>query len=174
MTFSARVNVTGMGAAALAIHRLRNSLSNPRPGLFRATNRLAELWGANFQQEGSQVGGWADLAQMTQDHRSRLGLPPDHPILFRYGALRGVVIEMFATARQNTASVQGDGNGMVGGALTVTNSMADLYVTGWPVTNQWQDSRRPARPFWFVDQNAVAASRSGIEEWLGEVISSLE
>lgn len=173
MTLSARVTVTGMGRAVTALGKLRYALGRPRPGLFRATNKVAELWGVNYDQEGSMVGGWADLAARTQAERAKLGFGAAHPILFRYGALYGVTIDMFAHAQQNAWAVAGDGDARVGGALTVSNNTATLYAVGWPIANQWEDSRHPARPYWFVDQRSVAAAKVGVEEWLGEVIRDL-
>lgn len=171
----ARVEVEGLENVLAAFATLREELSNPTIGLVSATNGVAAVWAANYDAEGSMVGGWADLAQKTQDLRQAKGLDPEHPILFRYGTLRGIVIDLFQKPAASSATATSDSGADISGSLTISEGTATLSASGWPVVNQWEDAakNRPARPYWFVNPQVEQAALDGVALWLGDLIKGL-
>jgi len=47
----------------------------------------------HFRGEGTSKGSWASLSLATQLQRSRMGYPPEHPILVRTGALKRSLVQ---------------------------------------------------------------------------------
>lgn len=180
MTAVINIQVTGITEAAQALQQIADRLQNAENGLLRATNNVADVWRKNFDSEGSMVsGGWPELADATQEIRANEGFSPDHPILFRYGALRGVAVEFFQKASHGGSTSQSDNYSqqVTTGSLSITDKVATLEAHGWKVANQWGHPGNgrygpvPARPFWFVDKSTIAAAREGIRDWiLDEVV----
>lgn len=168
------IRTRGIPQAISKLEDIVKRVQEPKNGLVRATNRVAAEWGKNFDAEGQQVGGWPELAEMTQNIREYQGFNADHPILIRYGALRAVAIEFFEQARREGQTSKGDNysDEVVKGTLSIARNTASLKVgDSWKVANQWgfrtaTGSTTPARPFWYVDRRAIAAAREGVKEWL--------
>jgi hypothetical protein len=173
------VQVRGLREVEKKLDDIFDRLQNPGDGLVRATNKVAEVWGKNFDEEGRAVGGWPELAEMTQSIRESQGFPPEHPILIRYGSLRAVAIEFFEEARREGKTSKGDNysDETVRGSLDIDRNTATLTVgDSWKVANQWghpnQRGQRPtpARPFWFVDRHSIAAAKEGVMDWIEDEV----
>lgn len=182
------------------IERLTENLKNADPT--KAIEHMASVWGKNFDTEGGSVGGWPPLSPMTQQDRARMGYGPEHPILERTGSLRQATVDDLLTGdltegtKLYMASYEGRG------APTVTTfsysrpeeGVAVLTVSGPAASNQYRDDSRsvstvqvgkrstnnfasggrPARPYWFVDAEVNWAARTGVSEWVTEMIGNLQ
>lgn len=166
-------------AAAARIDEIARRLKQPKNGLIRATNKVAQKFGENFDSEGGLVGGWPDLAEQTQGMREWQGFSPDHPILIRYGALRAVAVEFFQNAKGSGSVSKGDSysDEVVKGSLSLRGQTARLYIGGsYKVMNQfgYPDTNgsgvNPPRPFWFVNKHSIAAARDGVKEWIEDEV----
>lgn len=167
------IRVRNRKEAEQRVNDIISKLRSPKGGLERATENVAKEWAKNFDEEGSRVGGWADLAEMTQNMREYQGFAPAHPILIRYGALRAVAVDFFERGREGQRS-EGDNysDEVVKGRLSINRNTAELEIGGsYKVANQYGFLTKtgqfvPARPFWFVDRGVSAAARTGIRDWI--------
>ena len=175
MSVVVRVVVTGVPEAMQKLTEVQGKLQNDREtAVLQATNEVAGVWRQNFDREGGMVGGWAELAEKTQNLREYYGYSASHPILFRYGALRGVAVDFFQQARGSGSVSKSDSYSAqdTRGTLELSNGLAKLSAQGWKVANQYGftggrgESPTPPRPFWFVDNNVIAAAGKGVEYWL--------
>ena len=163
------VQVTGLNEARLWLDEFTRRLNDRHAGLFRAVNRVADVWKDNFDDEGRRVGRWAPLAESTVQRRASQGFGPEHPILQRSGALRNVVIDTFQSASGNHTETRGDA---YSGQLTTStievdsSGVARIEAHGWKVSNQYEAGGHEPRPFWFVDKTVLYAARSGVVDWL--------
>jgi len=148
--------------------RLRNDQSR---GLFKSLNGVGDIFKDNFDSEGRRVGGWAELAELTQAKRESFGMPPDHPIMFRDGALRDVVAVYLSTANAPGSKSTNDSYSghATQSSISVSDGKLTVDATGWKVSNQYDISGvggHVARPFWFVDDSVMFAANSGLIDWL--------
>lgn len=175
------VRVRGRREAERYINRVIGELQEPKGGLVKATNKVAEVFAKNYDSEGSMVGGWPDLAEMTQDIREEQGFPASHPILIRYGSLRAVAVDFFENTRREGKTSKGDNysDETVTGSLNIRRNVATMQVGGsYKVRNQtghpgggWAPGGDvPPRPFWFVDRHTVAAARDGLKDWIEDEV----
>lgn len=164
--------VTGLKEAMAYIAQVEDRLQNDRhKGLFKAVNRIGDVWLDNYETEGGRVGGWPDLAEYTVARREEDGFPGTNPILKRSGALKGVMVESLtrvsssgSISRNDTYSPQ-----TTRSSIAVKDGVAVIDAHGWKVANQYRVGGRfghPARPIWFVDKTVSFAARSGIIDWL--------
>lgn len=156
------------------INRVRRRLQDPQGGLIAAANATAGVWEDNFRTSGGEVGGWAELAQSTLDNRARQGMPSG-PILIKYGALKAVVTEGFMEAKGPGSWSKNDPYSphTTSARLTINKGLATLSARGWKIANQYGYSNRryaPARPFWFVNRNVMAASKKAVEKWIADEV----
>jgi hypothetical protein len=171
ITFS----VTGLQQAVAKIAQIQRNLAQPKTGLERATHKVAEVFEKNYDSEGGLVGGWPDLAEKTQNMRAWQGFEPEHPIMIRYGSFRAVAVEFFKTAKDGHvfSSTDDYSDQTVTGSLQIAGNKATLQVGGsYKVLNQWGygntngSGDNPARPYWFIDRQSVAAGVEGIRDWI--------
>lgn len=174
--------------AIAKLNLIASRLSSPQKGLERATHGVADIFAKNFDEEGSEVGGWAPLSEYASSVRFWQGLPTDHPILVRYGSLRAMAVAFF-----QKASI---GDSAAAGADTTDFSWSDQEVTGrldysggsaggtatlvlggsYKILNQWGYSNTngsgdlPPRPFWFVNENVRTAARQGVIDWIKDEV----
>lgn len=170
-----RINVTlkgGVGQQQKYLAQLNRRLKDRRGGLLEAVHEIAEEWDDNFRSEGSEVGGWAALAEATIKRRAAAGYPA-WPILVRYGALRKVAIEGFMSANSSGSWASGDNYSghNTKGTLRLNKGEATLSAHGWKVANQWghpnwRGKPIPARPFWYIDRNVRSSARDGVVRWI--------
>lgn len=173
------IRVKGEEQAMKRLADIEARLRNPKGGLIRATNKVAEKFGENFDGEGSLVGGWPDLAEQTRNIREWQGFPAEHPILFRYGALRAIAVEFFEEAKRGGSRSKGDNysNEVVTGRLDINGNVAQMWVGGsYKVMNHYghpnvaPEGDNPPRPFWFVNRYSVAAAREGVKDWIEDEV----
>ena len=172
------VTVRGLKEAEAYIQQIDRRLQNDRhAGLYKAINRIADMWLDSFDAEGSRVTGWQPLSEYTVMRREEDGYGGTNPILKRSGALKSVMVEGFTrikrpgiTSRNDTYSSQTTRAGLAlsgDGAVVITAS-------GWKVSNQYDTSSQrfghPARPIWFVDKNVLTAARGGLVDWLANEV----
>lgn len=170
----------GLAVAQKRINQIINRLGQPRRGLELATNQVAGVFQDNYDSEGSHVGGWPQLAELTNAMRAYQGYDEEHPILIRYGALRAVAVEFFKDAKAGEAISHGDdySDNVVSGSLRISGNTATLHMGGsYKVLNQTGHSNartgpNPARPFWFIDRAAVAAAGAGVKSWIEDEVLS--
>lgn len=169
------VRVTGLEGVVDYLTRVSDSLKKPEEGLHRAVNEVGKYWQRNFETEGGLNGGWAELAQSTQENRASQGYNPSYPIMLRYGALYRSSTVMFANANGPTSYSSGvpyDDRIGVTALLTFDKSSATLSLEGEQVFNHWPGRRtpRPARPIWFVDSSVTESAARGVFDWLVEEV----
>lgn len=169
------IRVRNMAQAIEKVNEVeRKTTSEREGGVLRATNQVAKVWAKNFAGEGSAVGGWAALRPRTQRTREWQGFSPRHPILYRYGTLRGVMVDFFQQARGSGEVNKADtySGHITTGALSIKDGVAKLEGRGWKIANQWGypaangAGETPARRFWFVDDSVIGAARQGVVDWL--------
>lgn len=139
---------------------------------------IAKVWQVNFDAEGSKVGGWLPLAEMTQAVRAERGYNPNHPILVQTGGLRRVAIERLLGARGSTSG-RTEGASM---RLAIGRASALLTITGYKVSNQFRSRQRrgfgafsrPPRRFWYVDDEVRAAAHRGLRRGVIEDIRTVK
>lgn len=137
------------------------------PALAPVIRNIAKVWEVNFDAEGSKVGGWRQLAEITQLMRQSRGFNPDHPILVQTGGLRRAAIDALLHADGDTARRE-NGASM---RLSIGKASALLTITGRKVSNQFRERTRgrggisrPPRRFWFVDDEVKAAAHKGLRD----------
>jgi len=153
------------------LQRVMERLSDPRNGLIKAANAAAGVWERNFREGGALVGGWKDLAQATVENRVRQGMPAG-PVLIKYGALKYVTTDAFMEANGPSSWSRSDpySDNVTRGRLDIRKGVAHLSASGWKTVHQTEGPNRPARPFWFVDANVMAASKSAVEKWITDEV----
>lgn len=157
---------TGIDAQKRRIDRVIERVQNP--AMDPVVRNIAEVWKVNFDSEGGKVGGWRELAEMTQAVRAERGFDPRNPILVQTGGLRRVAIERLTNATGSTSG-RTDGASM---RLAIGRASALLSITGRKVSNQFKARQRsgfgafsrPARRFWYVDDEVKAAAHRGLRE----------
>ena len=135
------------------------------PALDWVIRDIAKVWQVNFDTEGSKVGGWRELAELTQQVRQSRGFDPQHPILQQTGGLRRAAIDHLTRTRGNSSRAE-DGASM---RLTMGHASALLTISGRKVSNQFRERvrgrgghSRPPRRFWYVDDEVRAAAHKGL------------
>lgn len=146
------------------------------PALAPVIRNIAKVWEVNFDTEGGKVGGWRELAEMTQLVRQSRGFNPDHPILEQTGGLRRAAIEALL-------NINGDGGRSEDGAsmrLAIGHASALLTITGRKVSNQFRERvrgrrgfSRPPRRFWYVDDEVKAAAHKGLRDGVLDEIRNI-
>lgn len=178
-----RIQATNLTQVRARLDKIIRNLNDPKEGLERATHKVAGIFKENYDNEGSMVGGWPALSDYALNIRQWQGVPPG-PILVRYGALRAIAVEFFQTARAGSSASAGGSypfktwsDQTVTGQLNVSGPRATLILGGsYKILNQWGHenwgpmSDVPARPFWFVGPQSIAASRDGIVEWIEDEV----
>lgn len=171
------IQVIGAHEAMARLNKITHGLEHPKEGLIRSTHKVADIFGKNFDEEGSAVGGWAELSEQTVAMREYQGYPGEHPILFRYGALRGMAVEFFQKTAGGSSSAGDDySNNVVQASLEVDDQRAVLSIGGsYKVLNQtghpnarWGDN--PARPFWFIDTDTIVGARDAMVDWIKDEV----
>jgi len=157
------VKVTGLTQEINRITKVRDAVFNP--DIDNGVRKVATVWDRNFITEGSQVGGWRQLAPMTQRVRRERGYGPKHPILKQSGALRRAVA---GELRYGPRSAAGPG---IQQTYFKARLRAVVTARGKKAENQYRVRRRgrrstPARPFWFVNAEVEQAFATGIEQAL--------
>jgi hypothetical protein len=157
------VKVTGLDQEVKRITKVRDAIY--APDIDNGVRKVATVWQKNFIQEGSKVGGWRQLALMTQKTRRARGYNPRHPILQQSGALRRAVI---TALKQGPSSAGGPG---IRQSYSRSRLRAQTTASGKKAENQYRVRGRgrkatPARPFWFVDGEVDQAFSDGIEQAL--------
>lgn len=156
----------GIDRVQRRMKRVEAVVRDPHPAPI--VNNIAKVWKVNYNTEGSMVGGWRDLTQMTQQVRESRGFQPDHPILKQYGHLYQAAIESLVNARGRSGRSNQDGASMT---WTSSNGRILLRIAGKKVSNQFrQQSRKrgsaiysaPPRRFWFVNPAVVNAAKAGL------------
>lgn len=157
---------TGIDAQIRRMRRVEQVVENPT--LDPVIRNVAKVWEVNFSTEGGKVGGWRELAEMTQAVRVERGFDPHHPILVQTGGFRRVAIERLLSVTGST-SARTDGASM---RLAIGRLSALLTIAGRKVSNQFRAQQRggfgafsrPPRRFWYVDDEVKAAAHRGLRE----------
>lgn len=158
-------------AAEAVFKKITDKLRVPDPT--RPVKRVAEMWGANYRTEGSQVGGWVALAQRTIEERERQGFPGSHPILIRQGSLYAMSTLFFMEGRPGTASAWSTYGGRsvrTMASLDISGGTATLGMSGPLTVHQKGNWTPPKRPYWFTNRNVVLAARLGVIEWIKDEV----
>ena len=156
----------GIDRQVKRIRNLEQVVSDP--SLDPVVRDIAKVWQVNFDTEGGKVGGWRELAEMTQAVRAERGFNPFHPILVQTGGLRRVAIERLLSATGSTTG-RTDGASM---RLAIGRLSALLTISGRKVSNQFRAQQRggfgafsrPPRRFWYVDDEVRAAAHRGLRK----------
>ena len=188
MTLQINIQVSGLNEAIQWLDRFGEHLENPTMGLEYATHSMADVFARNYDGEGSEVGGWAELSEYTNRIREWQGFDPDHPVLVRSGALRAMAVEFFQTAMAGQTATAGDdfpaktwSDQVVRGHLDIQDSgngqTAVLSLGGsYKLLNQFGHANafgyedNPARPYWFITSASTTAARDGVIKWLQDEV----
>lgn len=156
---------TGLDKQVKRLRRFQDVVEDP--AMDPVIRDIAQVWRVNFDTEGGKVGGWRELAEMTQQVRQQRGFNPEHPILEQTGGLRHVAIDSLIRIR-SSGSRNADGASM---RLTIGKAAATLYIEGRKVSNQFRARvrgrggfSRPPRRFWYVDDEVRAAAHRGLRK----------
>jgi hypothetical protein len=159
-----KVTYSGLDAARKRIDRVQTTIKSPP--LHKMVQGMAGIWQSNFDTEGTRVGGWRPLTQMTQDIRERRGFNPEHPILVQYGHLRRAAVEGLLNV--NGPRVLTFPGVMM--SYRPSGDRATLEISGPKVDNQFRirdaSFQSPARRFWFVDSSVEEAAAHALQQWL--------
>jgi len=178
VTLNVTVTSTGIPQVLQWLGGVQQRIEDREDVVKKITGAIANIWRDNFDSGGRMVGGWADLRERTQEERAQMGLNPSHPILYRYGNLRAVAIEFF----QNIASSSGwgwtsagdvdDGDMQAATYFRQGKDGATLSFSSVKAVHQYGSSKAyiPDRPFWFVDDSIIGASRDVILDWLDKEV----
>lgn len=164
------------GNAVEYLQQVMGRLQKTEEALVKVTNQVAKYWQRNYQEEGALIGGWAALAQATQDNRAQQGFDPSGPIMIRHGGLVAMSTTMFANAQGSTTRSERapyDPRGITAtGQLSIRGNVANLSVSGPQVFNHWPGVRipRPARPIWFVDKPVAVEAGRAVGEWISDAL----
>lgn len=159
---------TGLDAVQRRIQKVETVVKNPHPAPI--VQNVARVWKVNYDAEGAMVGGWRELAEMTQRVREQRGFNPEHPILKQYGHLYRAAILSLIDARGRSGRSNQDGAAM---SWRSSPGSIQLHIAGRKVSNQFrQQSRKrgspifsaPPRRFWFVNPQVVRAATEGLRK----------
>lgn len=124
----------------------------------------AKVFEENFLTEGGKVGGWAGLKEQTQMERRAKGFNGEHPILVRYGELRRLTTTELVRARRRTfRSVDSDGKS-INVDISASGGNLNVVASGDKAVNQITGSNRPARPYWFVNNEVLNRAKEEVME----------
>lgn len=139
-----------------------------------AFNAAGDVFDRNFETEGRAggLGGWAALAERTQQEREALGFDANHPILFRYGDLRAVTAISLRDANGSDTFRSTDAQGKtINVTLTIGRRGGKATATG---DKAWNQIPAPtARPFWFTTQPVTRAVRKSAGALMNDEIERL-
>jgi hypothetical protein len=186
MTLAIQITSTGIPQWVAYLTKIGQRLQSPQGGLESATHAVAGVFQQNYDSEGGEVGGWADLSEYAQSVRWWQGFQPDHPILVRYGSLRNIAVDFFQSASiGSTRSAGGDTEAWSDQEVTGTleyrksgdDATATLVLSGsYKILNQtghpnaFGYSDNPARPFWFVNSASLTAAQSALKKWIEDEV----
>lgn len=161
-----KMTYRGLDRQQRRYRELVHIVQNPEPS--PVVRAVAEVWRVNFDSEGSMVGGWRPLAEMTREVRKQRGFNPDYPILKQYGVLRRVAIESLVNAKGRSGSALGKGAVM---SWQGDGDRITLRISGKKVSNQFRMQSRkrgsanyssPPRRFWFTSPQVVRAAQTAL------------
>jgi hypothetical protein len=161
----------GTSKARFEINKMLGKLGRPDPT--RAVKRVAEMWAHNYRSEGSQVGGWVQLAKSTVEDRQKQGFPGEHPILIRQGSLYAMSTLFFMQGQQGNAaaySTYGGRSIRTSASLEITGGTAILGMSGPKTVHQKGNWTPPRRQYWFTNRPVVLAARLGVIEWIRDEV----
>lgn len=161
----------GASAARHALSKILERLQRPDPR--KSVQQVAKMWAANYRNEGSMVGGWAQLAASTQKDRADEGFGAAHPILIRYGSLYAMSTLFFMEGRAGSVSSVGSSDGRsirTSASLDLSGGTAVLGMSGPKTVHQKGNWTPPKRQYWFTDRNIVLAARVGAIEWIRDEV----
>lgn len=121
-------------------------------------NAAGDVFERNFQTEGKAggLGGWAQLAERTQEEREALGFDPNHPILVRYGDLRYATSTLLRDAKGSAVFMSTDKQGHdIAVTLNIGHNSGVARAFGDKAQNQ------ETRQFWMTTQPVTRAVRKG-------------
>lgn len=163
-----KVTFTGIDATQKRTARIEKALSHP--DLNPAVRAMAGVWQSNFDSEGTAVGGWRPLTDMTNRVRSQRGYPEEHPILVQSGALKRAAITSLLNVN-GPRLMTGKGVMM---SWQSSGMRGTLEISGPKVDNQFRIRTRtmssPPRPFWFVNREVEQAATDAIGRWIEKEI----
>lgn len=87
------------------IDRMMRAMVSYEEPLSEGSRFLKTKFGANFDSQGSMVGGWPALAPRTAEWRAANGYPPTNPILVNEGGLRAAVFGARTVVNNKDATV---------------------------------------------------------------------
>ncbi len=158
--------LSGMNQAYAALNRIYRVLDTKKDDMaVEALHKAARVWEHNFATEGGDVGGWAKLAERTQEERERLGFVGGWPILQRYGHLMRLTTTNLLRARQ-TGSWSNSEGGNISVSVYTHDGHMQLTAQGNKAMNQERAPNRPPRPYWFVNGQVSRDVRQGVVDWL--------
>lgn len=171
------ITATGIREVIANLRKLQDGLEHPKEGLLRSTHAVAGVFAKNYDEQGSAVGGWADLSEQTLAMREWQGFDPG-PIMYRYGALRDMAVAFF---QRSTGGSESKGDSYSDNVTTATLDIEDnkaalslggsykvLNQFGYPNTNG--SGENPARPFWFINSDTIVAGRDAMEDWIKDEV----
>ena len=164
-----KVTFTNKEAAFLYLNKVYKKLQ--KPDVQKPVNAIGAYWQRNFKGQGSEVGGWAGLADETIKRRQYQGYGAG-PILYRYGSLYRVTA-FFANqkgsgSRSESTPYDKRSGHSTSVVLKMANGMATLQAGGPKIYNQWPTYNAQAREFWLLTPGARKAARQGALDWLTE------
>lgn len=171
------IQVVGQQGVMARIGQFVHGLEHPKEGLIRSTHGVANVFARNYDEQGSAVGGWAALSERTLAMRQYQGFDPG-PILLRYGAFRDMAIAFFQKSTGGTDSASDSySDNVTDASLVVDDERAVLSLGGsYKILNQFGYSNtngsgdNPARPYWFINSDAIVGAREGMEDWLRDEV----
>jgi len=163
------IEAKNLDQASKVLGKLDKVLDSRRNDMaVEALNSAAKVWSRNFIGEGSEVGGWRELAERTVEQRERLGFGGEHPIMIRYGQLRELTTENLMRTRSPSGSwTRSDPQGgSIHVSLSTRNGHMEVVATGNKAMNQERSTKRPPRPYWFVNPGLRRDVRNSVSDFL--------
>jgi hypothetical protein len=161
----------GVSEARFKVNQMLGKLG--KPDVTRSVKHVAKMWAANYKTEGSQVGGWVQLAESTVREREKQGFSGAHPILIRQGSLYAMSTLFFMQGQAGSASgwsTYGNRSIRTTASLEITGGKATLGLSGPKTVHQKGNWTPPKRQYWFTDRNVVLAARLGVLEWIRDEV----
>lgn len=153
--------------------KLDKMFTNKRDDMsVRALNRASRVWARNYVTEGSEVGGWRQLADRTVEERERAGFGGAHPIMIRYNHLRQLTTENLERVRSPDASwARSDPNGgEIRVSISTRQGRMTVVAAGNKAMLQERGKSRPPRPYWFVNSKVKKDVRDGVVDFLRDEV----